>query len=186
MAEQRGRAGALVDLVGPAHRYVGAEPAGSHDDVECRVRIGAEHAFGGLFQQFERSLDRQLVGREIVGQGPGGVSAPQVRAEAPHSGDHRLSIGVEADGDAVDLRRVDVCQPVVGDEEAQAARHLGCGCVLVAEIELRQPRLGVAFAAGDLIEVLFHAGGQRVVDEAVEVPLHQPHGGERGECRNQR
>ena len=109
MAQQRCRPGALVDLVGPPHRDVGAEAARPHDDVEARVGVGAQHALGGFVEQRECSFDRQLVGRKIVGQRPGGVAASKVRAESAHPGDHRLTLVVDADGNAVDLRRVDVC-----------------------------------------------------------------------------
>ena len=184
--QQRGSAGPVVGLVGTSHRDVRAEASGPHDDVEAACRIGAQHPFGGRSEQLECAFDGELVGREVVGQRPGGVAAPQVRPEASHPRHHRFAFAVGTDGDAVDLGRVDIGQPVVGDEVAQAAGGLGRGGAVIAEIERRQPRLGVALAARDLVEVLFHAGRQRVVDQVIEVPLHQAHGGERGERRHQR
>ena len=50
----------------------------------------------------------------------------------------------------------------------------------VPEVEVVQPVLGVAFAVGDEVERLFHRGGEVVVHEVREVPLHELELGERG------
>ena len=74
--------------------------------------------------------------------------------------------------------RVDVAEVV--DDLAQAR------VLVAAEVELVQPLDPVGCAVGDQVEVVFHLGGEVVLDEIGEVLLEQPHDAERDPVRHQR
>ena len=59
-------------------------------------------------------------------------------------------------------------------------------CSLVAEVELGQPAGAVLVAVGDLVEVVLERRREVVVDEVLEVRLHQPDDSERDPRRHQR
>ncbi len=55
----------------------------------------------------------------------------------------------------------------------------------VAEVEPAQPGGGGFLALGDLVEIVFHAGRERVVDQIGEMPFEKGHLGEGRERRNE-
>ena len=58
--------------------------------------------------------------------------------------------------------------------------------VAVAEAEPAAATVRASCARGDLVEIVLHAGGEVVVDEALEVALEQLRHGERDERRHER
>ena len=141
----------------------------------------AELTFLRRVQQFDALGGRELVGRDVIRHVRGVVAALQVRAVAADASDDRHAVGVGAERDRVHVPRIDVAD--VGHHGLQPA-SLAVG--RLAEVEARQPGLGVGLAAGDQVEVVFHARRERVVHEVGEVPLEQRHDRERRETRHER
>src|SRR2546421_432374 len=149
-----------------------ATVAGDH--VEPRLRVLAEHlrALGGTSEQLDGEINGELVGRDVVGERRALVVAFEVRAELADPHVDRPALVVLADLDRVDLARVDLGEVLLADELLEPA-------LAVPEVEVVQPVLGLAFTVGDVVERLFHRGGEVVVHEVREVPFHELELGER-------
>ena len=158
---------------------VGTEASGPHEDREARLGVVAQDAIAtGRREQFDRSLDGQLVRCDVVGDAGLVLTTLEVRTVPTDTRHDRDTIGVGADRDRVDGPRVDVAE-AFGHHHSQAR-------LTVPEVEVAQPWDGLALAARDRIEVVLHARGERVVDEVGEVLLEQRddrEGGERGHQR---
>ena len=102
-------------------------------------------------QQLQRDLDGQLVGRQVVGHAGGVVAALDVRAVLAGLDDDLDAVGIVADGERVDLGRVDLVE-VLGDQSLQPDQS-----VVVAEVERLQPVLLLPLVARDRVEVLLDA-----------------------------
>ena len=165
--------------------HVRPEAAGLREDLEPGGRIGAERTIA-LRRVEERHgpLDRELVGCEVLGDRGPSLAALEVGPVAPDAGHHRDAVGRHAERDGVDLARVDVAE-VLAHHVLEAGVLLQRG--LLTEVEAGEPRCcGLLDAARDLVEVVLHACGERVVDEVGEVVLEEGHHAEGGEGRHER
>ena len=129
--------------------------------------------------QLSGLLGRQFVGRQFLRDvdPTRGLRALARRLEirpvlADAQGD------IVRDPDRVDLARVDLTHVV--DDRAQAA------VLFAAEVEPGEPLDTVGFAAGDAVEVVFHAGSEVVLHQVGKILLEQPHDGERDPVRHER
>ena len=169
---------------------VGPEPAGLELYVEAGLGVGAERAVARRrLEQLDRPLDGELVGRDVIGDARAllivALAALEVGPVATHTGDDLAVVAVlAAQWDRVDLAGVDLAQ-VALDQSLQAQTVDLAVAVGDAEVELRQPRLHVGRARGDVVELLLHAGGERVVHQVGEVLLEQGDDGEGREARHQ-
>ena len=137
-------------------------------------------------QQPQCDLHRQLVGGQVVGHAGGVVAALHVRPVLARLDHDLVAVGVETNGKGVDLRRVDVVE-VLGDQALEAGHRVRrWHAVVGAEVEVLQPVLLLQFVARDGVEVFVDAGRELVVDELLEVLLHQTNDGECSPGGNER
>ncbi|MPM17748.1 hypothetical protein SDC9_64147 [bioreactor metagenome] len=185
--EQRGgpRLGALGGVLGQHLGDVRAEPAGLRHDRVPRPGVQAQ---GPLLahrarQQVTGHLDGQLVGRQLVGDVRPllGGDLLHVRAVATDA-HHDAGVHV-ADREGRQRPGVDVAELV--DQIVQAGVVEVVGARLTAPVEVVQHLEPLGLAAGDLVEVLLHLGGEGVVDQLGEVLLQQPGDGEGEPGRHQ-
>ncbi len=162
-----------------AHLHVRAETAGLEFHDQAGLRVGAELTVAlGRLEQLD-GLDRgQLVGGQVVGDRRPVLAALEVGAVAADAGDDGDTVGVGPDRDRVDGASVDLAQAVL--DQLLEARPIG-----KPEVEVAQVGDRFLVAAGDEVEIVFHAGGEGVVDQVGEVLLEQGHHGERLEARHQ-
>ena len=166
-------------LIGRSPLHVRPEPAvlGVHREaVELADRLVALRRS----QQLERLVDGELVGREVVGHAGRVVAALDVRAVLAGFHHDEVAVGIVAERERVDRRRVDLVE-VLLDEPLEPRQR-----VVVAEVEPREPLVLLAAAGRDRVEVLLDLGRELVVDEVVEVLFEQADDGERGPGRDQR
>ena len=182
---QQGRGLGLVPVVGVlAELDVGAEPAVLEEHLEAGVRVDAQQPVATRrVEHLDRLLEGHLVGRHVLGNVAGLVLALEVGTEAADADRDLVSFAVLAEGEGVDLARVDLLE-LLGDDvpQTEAAGAVGP----LAEVEALEPRNGLFGAARDLIQLVFHAGGERVVHQVREMVLEEAHhreGAERGDER---
>ena len=175
--------------------HVGAESSGLREHRELGDRIDADDAVTlRCGEELEGLLDRELVGREVVGDRGGVVTALDVGPVAARSDHDRNVVGIEPDGDGIDRGGVDVVEPG-GDHGLETGSGgpwqyrcpvaVGRPFFAVAEVEPLEPRHGLGLTAGDGIEIVLHPGRERVVDEITEVLFEQSDHGEGHERRNE-
>ncbi len=138
---------------------------------------------GRVGEQLARLLQRQLVGRQVVGHvGPladrvalvvGAFQVGPVTTDPQHDAAVRA-----ADRERRELLGVDVAE--LGDQGVQPGHGVG------AVVELLQLADAVGLTRGDLVEDVLHLRGELVVDLPGEVLLQQPDDGERDPGRHQR
>jgi len=131
----------------------------------------------GRGQQDLGPLHGELVGRQVVGHGGLVVAPLDVGPELAHPGHDLASLGVVTDGDGVDGLGVDGLEPL-------ADHGLEPG-LTVAEVEAGQPGERLLLARRDAVEVVFHTGGEGVVDQIGEMNLEQADHSEGGERRHE-
>ena len=159
--------------------HVGPEAARLDAHLEAGDRVDTELAAPGRRREdLERQLDGQLVGGEVAGDRGGLLAALQVRAVAAGAGLDQHALGVGADGDRVDGGGVDAVE--VGDQLLQSS------VPLVPEVEEPEEVDPASLAAGHLVEVVLHLGGEGEVDQLGEVLLQQRHHREADPVRHQR
>ena len=111
----------------------------------------------------------------------------QVRPVPAHPHVDRAALVVVKQPDGVHFSSIDALE-VHADELLQPAgagdrvRHP----VLAAEVEVVEPVAALLVACGDLVELVFHRGGEVVVDQPAEVLLEQTDDRERHPRRDQR
>ncbi len=160
-----------------------AVAARAQDDRQAGLRILAELAIAArLVEELERLLEGQLVRRHVVRDAGGALAVLEVGPVLAHLHDDGLAVLV-ADGhrlEATDLVEVDLT--------AELALHQLVEALVVALAEEEALEVGAApgLAAGDLVEIVLHAGGEVVVHQVVEVALEEPGHLERLEGRDQR
>ena len=114
--------------------------------------------------------------------------ALQVRAVAADADVDRAVLVVAEELEGVHAAGVDGLEVILDDrfQAAPARDGLGGGLVGIgiAEVEAGEPLGAVLRAAGDLVEFVLHGRGEFVVDEGVEILLHEPDDGKRDPGRN--
>ena len=130
-------------------------------------------------QELERPGHRQLVGRHVIGDRRRLVAHLDVRTELAEAGHHRLAVGRRPEFDGAYPPGVDL---------AEAGRDLGVQTDVSVrpEVEGVQPRNALGLTVGDVIEVVFHARREVVVDQAGEVLFQQVGDSEGTQRRYQR
>src|SRR5688572_10547355 len=154
-----------------------------HVDVLTGGRIDAKRArpLGLGAHQLHRLLDAQVRRRNVVRQrrGPSRSALADLheRTETPDAhADGFLALRIDAE----------IEQRVVGLLRALLRRRQQPAVLLRAEIELPQELDPFALTARDLVEVLFHFGGEVCFDEVAEVVAQQLRHRERREARDER
>ena len=165
------RRGARLFL-GAVHEFpklhVRPEPSGTGVHVQTRLGVNPKHpAFTRRRQQLERLVECEFVRRQIFGDGSGVLATAHERSVLAGPGLNGLAVGVDPDGKGVEFAHVETRQ--VLDEGVQPAaatgRTAGRDRAVGAPVETTEPRDHLLFAVCDGVEVLFHSGGERVVDQ---------------------
>ena len=187
--EQAGRArlGRLGRSVGQRLHDVGAVASVAGHDVEPGLRVRAEVLLlaRGVLQQLASRVERELVGREVLGHvGAGGHLGASV---AGHHG-RPLDVGpVPADAHRDALTELEGGQAPGVDVRQVLDELLEAGVALVvAGPEALQHAQAVLAPVRDLVEHALELGREGVVDQPAEVLLHEPHDAEGDPRRDQR
>ena len=163
---------------------VGTKSPGFRENRKTGRGVGTNHPVAFWRRKVLRGpLDRKFVGRKVLRDRRGIFTALHVGTVSARSDDYLATFVVGSQEDGVDLGRVDVAEPVVDhalqsrsratDERSGRDRRSGRPVFAAAEVEAGQPggRLGVTVR--DRVEVVFHPGRERVVDEVTEVLFQQ-------------
>ena len=165
---------------------VGAEAASLGEDRESRGRVSTELAvLARCVEELERPFDRQFIGERVVGNGRSLFTALEVGAVLSRPNDDHLTVLISSEDDGVDRSGIDLID--VSGDCALEANALGLGARgVVAEVEATEPGQSFFLTTGDGVEVVFHRGGEVVVDEVAEVLLEQRDDGEGDEGGDER
>ena len=178
-----------VELLEGADLHIGTEPSGLREDVHPRFRILPKNApFAGHLEELHRLVEREFIRRHVVGDRGRGVlffdlavALLDVGTKLADSNNYRLAVFGHAERNGVDEARIDL---------GETARNLLFQTrftvwAALTEVEAGEPRLGLFGAGCDLVEVVFHLRGKRVVDEVREVTFHHVGDGEGRPRRNE-
>ena len=135
-------------------------------------------SLGRSVEVAEGHFDGELVRGQIIRDRRSSLAGLDVRTELAIAGDDLLAVGRDAQLQGADSSRVYVAEP---------GRHLGVEADVVActEVEPVEPWDRLRYAAGDLVKVGFHSGGELVVNEVRKVFFEEGDHGEGAEGGNQ-
>ncbi len=134
------------------------------------------HRFVGRFRGLDdpdRAVDADLIRCDAVGQCRTLAAVLEVRPVATDAQIDGIAV-LQPERYGADRLRIDRAD-VLGHDLVQTR--------LISSVEIAQELLTPEFAARDLVEVLFHLGRERIVDESRSERLHQLHDRERERSR---
>ncbi len=131
----------------------------------------------GCFEQLNGPLDRKFIRRQVLRNARGFFAALQIRPVTANADVDLSAFGIGAERQRVDLACVDLFE-LLHDHVSQAARataaiESGAAALFGAKVKALQPRHRLGFTLCDLVEFIFHARGEGVVDENREVLFQQ-------------
>ncbi len=159
---------------------VGPEASGFGEHGQAGLRILAEcSVVGWSFEQLGGSLHCEFVEREVLRDRCPLFAVHEVWPVLATPCHDRYTVGGIADGERVDLPRIDRFEGIDRDESFQP------GMVAASRVEALEVGSHLLFTAGDLVEILLHESGEVVVDVVAEVLLEKTDNSEGLERRGQ-
>ena len=190
--EERCRLRLLLLLIKGANLHVRTKAASLRKNLHASLGVRTEDAALLRHQQeLERLLEREFIGRDVVGDRSCGDIASlgfvvlddallNVGAVAADTSDNGFAVFSHTQWNCVDGASVDV---------GKTLRHLLLKtrfAALLTEVKLREPRHSLFESGGDLVEVVLHPSGEGIVDEVRKMAFHHVDHGEGSEGRHER